>query len=209
MYRAKASELSWVEMLNLEKFLRSMLRVILFSIYLAVFIFLPSSCGNVLTGVQQSPDPELAPDFLITLYQGQEVLGAQEVRLSQLVAMGKPVVINFWAGACPPCRAEMPDFDQVYAEFKDRILMLGLDVGPFLNLGSRDDARKLLNDLEITYPVGTTFDGQVVSDYGIIGMPTTILVAPSGEIHRKWTGFLNKEKLVELVETLLAVSLEE
>ena len=77
-------------------------RVILFSIYLGLFILLPFACGPASTVVQRSTDPELAPDFSITLYQGQEVLGGQEVRFSQLVAMGKPVVINFWAGACPP-----------------------------------------------------------------------------------------------------------
>lgn len=147
-----------------------------------------------------------APDFQIVAYQGEELLGGKEVKFSQLFSQRKPVVLNFWAGLCPPCRAEMPDLQQVSQEYQDRVLLFGLDVGPFVGLGSREDGKALLQELQVTYPVGTTFDAQVVKKYQILGMPTTVFIKPDGKVLRTWTGLLTRKKLVELVEELLAAS---
>jgi thiol-disulfide isomerase/thioredoxin len=147
-----------------------------------------------------------APDFEITVYQGAEVLGGETIRFSELLAQGQPVVLNFWAGLCPPCRAEMPDLQGVYEEYQGQVLLFGLDVGPFVGLGSRDEGRALLEELEVTYPAGTTFDANVVRDYQILGMPTTVFIKPNGEVVRTWGGLLNKDKMIELVEELLAAS---
>lgn len=143
-------------------------------------------------------------DFTVEVYRGQEVLRGQNVRFSDILAQGKPVVLNFWAGLCPPCRAEMPDLQQVYADYRDRVTLLGLDVGPFVGLGTKADAQALLRDLNITYPTGTTSEGKVVRSYQVFGMPTTLFMKPTGEIVRKWTGPLSRSKATELMEELLA-----
>lgn len=52
-------------------------------------------------------------DFGIVAYQGEALLGGREVRFSKVFEQGKPVVLNFWAGLCPPCRAEMPWFQKL------------------------------------------------------------------------------------------------
>lgn len=148
----------------------------------------------------------LAPDFEIAVYQGEEILGGEKIMFSELLAQGQPVVLNFWAGLCPPCRAEMPDLQEVSDEYQGRVLFFGLDVGPFVSLGSRKDGQVLLEELKITYPAGTTFDANVVRDYQILGMPTTLFIKPNGEVIRNWAGVLNQQKLEELVEELLATS---
>ena len=147
-----------------------------------------------------------APDFKITVYQGEEVLGGKEIKLADLLAKGKPVVLNFWAGLCPPCRAEMPDLQAVSEEYQGQLLLFGLDVGPFVGLGSREDGQALLKELGVTYPAGTTFDAKVVGDYQILGMPTTFFIKPNGEIVEQWTALITKPKLKEQVEALLAAS---
>jgi len=60
--------------------------------------------------------------------------------------------------------------------------------------------------LNVTYPTGSTLNGQIVREYGILGMPSTFFIKPDGEIHRKWTGLLTEKKLVELTEDLIANS---
>lgn len=143
----------------------------------------------------------LETDFSFTLYQGEEVLGASVVQVSDL--LGKPTVVNFWAGLCPPCREEMPHFQEFYDEFEERISFVGVDVGQFTNLGSQDDAKELLSDLEVTYPAGFTEDGQAVREY-VTGMPTTVFITTQGDVFRSWTGYLSKDKLTEITEEMIA-----
>jgi len=149
---------------------------------------------------------ELAPDFQITVYQGQDVLEGQDVKFSELLGYEKPVILNFWAGLCPPCRVEMPDFQEVYGEYHEEVILVGVDVGAFTGLGTREDALALLEEVGATYPAGTTQDAAVVRDYQVIGMPTTVFIKPNGEIFEKWTGLLTRDKLVELTQALIVAS---
>ena len=145
-------------------------------------------------------------DFEILAYQTGPGLTGERMQFSAVLDQGLPVVLNFWAGLCPPCRAEMPEFQEVYDEYRDRIVMLGIDLGPFTGLGSSDQGRALLNELGVSYPAGTTEDADVVARFQVLGMPTTLFVTPDGRVAAKWTGILTKEKLIEHVEELLAVA---
>ena len=149
---------------------------------------------------------DLPSDIQITIYQGEGFQAGEEVLLSQLLSQGKPVILNFYAGLCPPCRLEMPDLQKVYEENQDEVLLLGLDIGPFTGLGSRQDGQALLQELSITYPAGTTFEQEVVRDYRILGMPTTYFITPKGGTVRAWTGILTQDQANELVAELLAAS---
>ena len=185
----------------------------MFPIYRLIMpLFITLLLGPALIGCQGGPDGFSSParedealavaDFNITLYQGQSDLGAEEVMLSDLE--GKPVVINYWAGLCPPCRAEMPEFQEFKDEYEGRVTLVGVDLGQFLGLGTREHAQKLLADLGVSYPAGFTHDGTVVESHRVLGLPTTIFVAADGTLHRKWDGILNKAKLSELANEMLA-----
>ncbi len=156
----------------------------------------------------ENPNSEavLAPDFEISVYQGLDELGSETVMLSDVLELGKPVVLNFWAGLCPPCRLEMPDFQEISDERGSEFILLGIDIGPFTALGTRDEGRALLEELQISYPAGTTFDSSVVVDYRVFGMPSTYFITADGEIVNSWTGLLTKEKISELIDELIAES---
>ncbi len=162
----------------------------------AVLLLLAAACA-----APASESPEPAYDFSIALYQGQEQLDGAELQLSQL--RGQPVALNFWAGLCPPCRAEMPEFQEFQDNFAGRVTLIGVDLGQFMNLGSQEDAQNLLADLGVTYPAGYTADDQVLQNYRVLGLPTTVFVNAEGQIHRKWDGVLNLEKLTEIAEEML------
>ena len=89
-------------------------------------------------------------------------------------------------------------------EFGDRVVVLGLDVGPFTGLGSLQDGIELLDEIGVTYPVGTTPDPETVQQYRVLGMPSTYFITPDGEIFKKWSGALNKDTLVRVTEDMLA-----
>ncbi len=81
--------------------------------------------------------------------------------------------------------------------------MLGIDLGQFTGLGNQKDAKDLLAELEVTYPAGFTSDDNVIQDYRVLGMPTTIFIDIDGNIFNKWTGALNgsvlEDKTLEML----------
>lgn len=147
-----------------------------------------------------------APDFSFTLYQGEDDLGFSQGRFSQLFTQGRPVVLNFWAGLCPPCRAEMPAFERVHQQHGDQLVLFGLDVGPYTGLGTQEDGIALMREMGITYPVGFSPEASVVREYKVLGMPTTIFLGPQGQIVAKHTGLLTEEQLRQQVQKLIAQS---
>lgn len=179
-----------------------------------VATLLLAACGNALPGdsdpasgvAPTAMDVQPATDFQIGLYHGGGLVDEGETSLSELLRLGRPIVLNMWAGLCPPCRLEMPDFQEVSDEYRDEISIVGLDVGPFTNLGSSQDGRALIQELGITYLTGTTADPGVVREYQLLGMPTTYFIKPDGQILRRWTGLLTADKLSELVQELVEAS---
>jgi thiol-disulfide isomerase/thioredoxin len=126
--------------------------------------------------------------------------------LSDILAQGKPVVLNMWAGLCPVCREEMPILQQVYEEYGESVLVFGLDVGVFAGLGSEEDARALLDELEITYPAGTTPDEGVMQEYQVFGVPALYFITPDAEIVQRHYGMLTAGELSGHVGALLELS---
>jgi thiol-disulfide isomerase/thioredoxin len=161
-----------------------------------------TSSGSGSPGGSNGVDLEV-PDMAISAYQGQAELGGEEVRLSGVLGQGKPVVVNFWAALCPPCRAEMPDFQRVYRDRSNEVTILGVDVGPQVRLGSREQGQDLLRDLNITYPAGTTFDENIARAYSISSMPTTLFIHSDGRVMRTWRGPLTEAKMNELIDQLV------
>lgn len=142
--------------------------------------------------------------FPIVAYQGVELLGAEELDFTDLLGRGTPVALNFWAGQCPPCRAEMPAFQRVYDRHSEDFLLLGVDIGPFIGLGSHEDGRALLSELNITYPAAYAVDDRPVRDYNIIGMPTTIFYTADGQEHSRHSGLMTEEQFEAAVEEIVA-----
>lgn len=167
----------------------------------AVVIAVASSSGS-------SGEGEQAQDFDFSLFQGIEEIGFREGNLASLHGRGKPMVLNFWAGLCPPCRAEMPQFQVFYEEFKEDIQLLGIDIGIFTGLGSHDDADDLLRELGVRYPAGWTDDGSVPRKFGVTGMPTTVFISSDGTIMEKSVGAIDANFLARASRELLAAEAE-
>jgi len=100
----------------------------------------------------------------------------------------------------------MPDFQKVHEEYREQVIILGIDVGPFLGLGSRQDGRALLRELNISYGTATTFDPSVVRSFEILGMPTTLFYTAEGRLHKRHTGILTRGQIETLVKELLAAA---
>ncbi len=145
-----------------------------------------------------------ASAFSFSVYQGEEILGGSEVDFADLLDDGKPVVLNFWAGDCPPCRAEMPALQRVYEQHKEDIIFVGLDVGIFTGLGTRESGLRLLEELNVTYPAGAPPNRTPMVNYSVRSMPTTVFFGADGEIFRRWDGGISERNMNEIVTAMLA-----
>lgn len=164
--------------------------------------------GEAETGRDQAAAAATADGdaFPIVAYQGAEVLGAEELDFGQLLGTGTPVVLNFWAGQCPPCRAEMPDFQRVYDRHEGEFLLVGVDIGPFVGLGSHESAQALLAELGISYPTAFAVDARAVRDNDVLGMPTTIFYDGAGVEVGRVSGLLSEEALEDRVRELVGAA---
>jgi len=84
--------------------------------------------------------------------------------------------VLYFAGACAQCTAEKPGFEKAYESSAGKVLIVGLDVGPFTGLGSHEDAARLLRQLAIRYPAAYAVDDSALRSYGIAAMPTTLFL---------------------------------
>ncbi len=107
---------------------------------------------------------------------------------------GRPIVLNFWASWCPPCRAEMPDFDIVASE-RDDVLVLGIAVEDDPN-----SAAEFAAEIGVGYPLGIDETGVIASQFPYLGLPTTWFIDSDGIIIRQWTGLLTYEDLITRID---------
>ncbi len=117
---------------------------------------------------------EPAPDFVLN------VLDGEPVRLSDF--RGQTVVLNFWASWCPPCRAEMPEFQALWEERGPRgpndLVILAVD---FLPEDSVSAAAGFVEEFELTFPIlFDTESGEVAQRYGVRGLPATFFIDADG-----------------------------
>jgi cytochrome c biogenesis protein CcmG/thiol:disulfide interchange protein DsbE len=113
-------------------------------------------------------------------------------------ARGKPVLINFWASWCAPCREEAPVLAQAAKEWGPRgLVLVGIDVWD-----KETDARTFLEEFGLTYPNGSDPDGVAV-DFGVRGIPETYVVDAQGVLRRRWIGPVSAESIPLLVGDLV------
>ncbi len=132
-----------------------------------------------------------AEPFTLPLFGGGEfVLAAQR---------GRPVVINFWASWCPPCREEAPLLESVWRLYGEReVAFVGVNIQD-----TEEEAAAYLDEFGITYPNGMDTDGRITIDYGVIGLPVTFFVERDGTVRRRWVGPIGEAELLARVDELL------
>ena len=155
---------------------------------LLVWRFGPQLGAAVGLGAGNTP----APPFSVTTIEG-DTLSLADLR-------GQVVLVNFWATWCPPCRLEMPGFQDVYDDYRDRGFTI---VGLSVDRGVRDDVVRWVRQREISYPIAFA-PGSVVRAYGGANvLPTSILIDPEGRIAHRVEGFYAEPTLRAAVRRLL------
>jgi thiol-disulfide isomerase/thioredoxin len=129
-----------------------------------------------------------APAFEVKSMEGKTI---------NLAALkGKPVLLDFWATWCPPCRRSMPVLEKISIEFKDSdLVILGVDSGE-----DREVVERFLKKTPFGYPAVLSGESGILESYGVTAYPTFILIGRDGKIIANDVGFSGEDQLRQMID---------
>ncbi len=140
-----------------------------------------------------SQEPVDAPDFTVYDQEGNAV------NLSDYA--GKPVVLNFWASWCPPCKSEMPDFHAAYEELGEEVQFLMVNATD----GSRetvDTAASFIQEQGYTFPVFYDTQSEASMAYGAYSLPMTFFINEEGHVAAYARGAISEDILRQGIDMI-------
>jgi peroxiredoxin len=147
-----------------------------------------SSEASVKKGVSQG---SYALDFAL------ETMDGSKASLSDYG--GSVVLVNFWATWCPPCRDEIPHFEEAYQAYKDEgLVVMGVNFQE-----SAAEVEPFVERLGVTYPILLDESGRVVKEYRAVGLPTSVFIDRDGVIQVRHSGYLSEGQLEQYLSELL------
>lgn len=149
-------------------------------------------------GLKRDLIVETKADVLAPAFELDDLRGGGTISLSQFT--GRPVVINFFASWCVPCRKEMPGLQAASHRFEGSVSFLGVD-----HEDSRNQALELVAKTGVTYPTAYDPDGRTAKAYMLRGLPSTVFVSPDGRIVATRLGELKRSELEDTIVRLFGV----
>ncbi len=174
-----------------------MRKLILFTWILLIIIIPLASCERKKNEKGTPSEPKVyAKNFLLPSLDGNRKVELRDFK-------GKPIVINFWASWCGPCREEMPLLEKTWNNYKDKgVVFLGINV-----LDEEKNAKEFLRSFGISYPNLRDSSGDVADSYSVVALPVTLFIDKEGKIIiRNYGAFLGKtgeENFTRYVEEIM------
>lgn len=131
----------------------------------------------------------------ITVYDKE----GNPVLLSQF--KGKPIVLNFWASWCGPCREEMPDFQKIYEQEKDEVVFIMLNATDQIE-ETKEKAEKFIQEKGYTFPVYYDLKMEGITNYGINGFPTTIFIDKDFNVVAEYQSRMRAQTILQYIEKI-------
>jgi cytochrome c biogenesis protein CcmG/thiol:disulfide interchange protein DsbE len=167
------------------------------SIPRGMLILVPAVAFLIILGIgtYKRVDVPVAGDK-VPSFSAPLLVGDGELSLSDLA--GKPLVVNFWASWCLPCRDEAPLFQRAYEEFGDEITILGIDIRD-----ARTDALDFRDEYGVTFPSVRDEGMSIYAAYGLTGQPETFFIDADGVLVEHIPGPVDEAGLFQRLDVLI------
>lgn len=153
-----------------------------------------TEAGETTEESTQSKEESKAIDFTVEDKEGNKI--------SLYSKMGKPIVVNFWASWCTPCKSELPDFQLAYENYGDEIefMMVNLTDGRSETV---EGASGFINAQGYTFPVYYDVDQQAATAYYVMSIPTTYFIDAEGNITAYAQGMIDYDTLLKGIDMII------
>lgn len=149
---------------------------------------------QVSEATEQTEAAEYAPDFTVTDGEGNEY------RLSDF--RGTPVVLNFWATWCGPCKSELPEFESAYLEYGDQVQFMMVDLVEGRS-ETVEDGLAYVSDNGYTFPLFFDSNQEASAAYSITAIPQTWFIDGDGKVVSSQIGMISADVLRDGIESIL------
>ena len=137
---------------------------------------------------------EDAIDFQVTLYNGDSFQLSQQAGRSA-------TIVNFWYPSCPPCREEMPHFEEAWQNLQHKdVRFLGLFVP--MGFDSEQDARDFIAELGLTFDFATDQQALIAQSYQVEFFPTTYFIDQQGKVFKMQISNLDTATITSIVNDM-------
>lgn len=160
---------------------------------LLLFLLMPvlQSCGEDEDNSGAAVGKEPAADFVL------ETFNDGSFRLSD--RKGSPVIVNFFASWCIPCKIEAPVLEKTFRDYRERgVMVVGVAIQDTESM-----ARDFVEELSLTYPAGLDADGTIKESFGVFGIPMTFFVDKEGFISYTHVGVVTEDLMRYELEKIL------
>lgn len=115
---------------------------------------------------------------------------------------GKPIIINFWATWCPPCRAELPYLDAAFAQYGDQIQFFLMDLVDGYT-ETEEFTQDFVEQNGYSFPLYFDSKAEGVAAYGITAIPYTVAIGSDGKIVATHLGSMTEDDLQSIIDAVL------
>lgn len=153
-------------------------------------------------GPTRTPLPAVAAATTAPTFQLPDLFD-DELTLALSDYVGQPVILNFWASWCVPCRDEMPALERAYQQYRDQgLVVLGINQ---LYIDDLEAAQAFVREIQLTFSNAADETGQVSERrYQVVGLPTSVFITPNGEIAHVQIGQMTDTQIDTYSERLVA-----
>lgn len=172
--------------------------ILLYQLFVKNMDYSPIAMETVSTdasGENAGAEESVLPDFTVYDRDGNAV------KLSDFA--GKPIVLNFWASWCGPCKAEMPFFDAMYNDYKDKVQFVMVNVTDGVQ-ETLESATEYVDGVVYGFPVYYDLDLDAAAVFGVTSLPTTYFFDASGTPVAYAKTTMDVKKIKQGIDLILA-----